>query len=97
MLSLHRPTSSSSSTTNFPWLARCLLICVLLPLLFVTCSCFTYIAEERTWTYSKHISHDRYPASLQAHLSDLEKTHHAITIHCCDIADTEKTTCSIVA
>jgi hypothetical protein len=33
-----------------------------------------YIAAERTWTYSKHISHDRYPASLLARRSDLQKT-----------------------
>jgi hypothetical protein len=34
--------------------------------LLVTCNCFTYIAEERTWTYIKHISRDRYPGSLLA-------------------------------
>jgi hypothetical protein len=33
-----------------------------------------YIAAERTWTYSKHISRDRYPASLLARRSDLQKT-----------------------
>jgi hypothetical protein len=51
MLNLHRPTSSSS-TTNFPCLSPCLLVRVLLPLIFVTCNWFTYIAEERTWTFS---------------------------------------------
>jgi hypothetical protein len=35
-----------------------------------------YITGERTWTYSysKHISRDRYPASLLARRSDLQKT-----------------------
>jgi hypothetical protein len=75
MLSLHRPTSSSSSTTNFPWLSPCFLVRVLLSLIFVTCNCFIYIGEERTWTYSKHISRDRYPASLLARRSDIQKTH----------------------
>jgi hypothetical protein len=42
-LSLRRPTSSSSSTTNFPWLSPCLLVRVLLPLLF------TRICSELNW------------------------------------------------
>jgi hypothetical protein len=33
-----------------------------------------YIAAERTRTYSKRISRDRYPASLLARRSDLQKT-----------------------
>jgi hypothetical protein len=33
----------------------------------------TCIAAERTWTYSKHISRDRYPASLLARRSGLLK------------------------
>jgi hypothetical protein len=33
-----------------------------------------YIATERTWTYSKHISHDCYSASLLARRSDLQET-----------------------
>jgi hypothetical protein len=65
-LSLRRPTSSSSS---------CLLVRVILPLLFVTSNCFTYIAEERTRAYSKHISRNCYPASLLALRSDLQKSH----------------------
>jgi hypothetical protein len=85
MLSLHRPTSSSSSTTSFSWLSPCLLVRVLLRLLFVTCKSFTFISEERTWTYSKYISCDRYPASLLARRSDLQKTRHVITIKCCDV------------
>jgi hypothetical protein len=36
---------------------------------------FTYIAEERTWTYSKRIWRDLYPASLLARRWDLQKTH----------------------
>jgi hypothetical protein len=72
--SLHRPTSSSS-TTNFAWLSPCLLVRVLLPLLFAICSCVAYIAEERTWTYSKHLSRDRYPANTLARRSHLHKTH----------------------
>jgi hypothetical protein len=32
------------------------------------------IAAERTWTYSKGISRDRYPANLLARRSDLQKT-----------------------
>jgi hypothetical protein len=48
MLSLHKSTSNSSSTTKFPWLFPWLFVRLLLPLLFVTCDCFTYIAEERT-------------------------------------------------
>jgi hypothetical protein len=75
MLSLHRPIYSSSSTTNFLWLSPCLLVRVLLPLLLVTCNCFTYIAVELTWTYSKHKSSDRYPVSLLARRSDLQKTY----------------------
>jgi hypothetical protein len=31
-------------------------------------------AAEQTWTYSKHISCDHYPASLLAHQCDLQKT-----------------------
>jgi hypothetical protein len=34
----------------------------------------TYIAAERTCTYSKHIWRDHYPASLLARRSDLQKT-----------------------
>jgi hypothetical protein len=34
----------------------------------------SYIAAERTRTYSKHISRDYYPASLLARRSDLQKT-----------------------
>jgi hypothetical protein len=30
----------------------------------LTANGFRYIAAERTWTYSKHISRDRYPSSL---------------------------------
>jgi hypothetical protein len=54
-----------------------LLVRVPLPQIFVICNCFTYtcIAEEWTWTYSKHISRDRYPASLLARRSDLQKIH----------------------
>jgi hypothetical protein len=33
-----------------------------------------YISAERTWTYSKHISRDRYPASILARRSDLQNT-----------------------
>jgi hypothetical protein len=73
--SLHRPTSNSSSTTNFPCLSPCLLFRVLLPPLFVTCNCFSYIAEGRTWAYSKHVSRDHYPGSLLARRSDLQKIH----------------------
>jgi hypothetical protein len=51
----------------------CLLLRLLLPLLFVTCNCFTYVAEERTWTYSKYISRDRYPDNLLARRSDYRK------------------------
>jgi hypothetical protein len=95
--SLHRPTSSSS-TTNFPWLSPCLLVRVLLPILLVACNRFAYIAEERIWTLSKHISRDRYPASLLARQSDIQKICHVIIIRCCDVtADTDKTTSSIVA
>jgi hypothetical protein len=65
-LSLHRPTST--------WLSPYLLVSVL-PLLFVTCNCFTYVAERRTCTYSKYISRDRYPASLLVRRWDLQKTH----------------------
>jgi hypothetical protein len=67
--------NSSSSTTNFPWLSPCLLVRALLPLLFITCNCFTYTAKERTWTYSKHISCDRYPARLLARRKNVQKTH----------------------
>jgi hypothetical protein len=42
-----------------------------------------YVDAERTWTYSKHISCDRYPASLLAHRSDLQKTRHMVFSHCC--------------
>jgi hypothetical protein len=98
ILSLHRPTSSSSSTTNFSWLSLSLFVHVLLLLLFVTCNSFTYIAEEQTWAYSKYISRDHYPASLLVRLLDLQKTHHVISVHCCDITtDTEITASSIVA
>jgi hypothetical protein len=31
--------------------------------------------EERAWTYSKRISHDRYAANLLGRRSDLQKTH----------------------
>jgi hypothetical protein len=44
-------------------------------------STLTYIDTERTWTYSKHISHDRYPASLLACQSDLQKTQLPILLH----------------
>jgi hypothetical protein len=38
------------------------------------CFCrYCYIAAERTWTYSKRISRDRYPAYLLARRSDLQK------------------------
>jgi hypothetical protein len=53
---------------------------VLLPLLFVTCNCFSYIDEEGTWTYSKHTSCDRCPASLLARRSDLQKTHVTLSL-----------------
>jgi hypothetical protein len=33
----------------------------------------TFIAPERTWTYSKHISRDLYPASLLSCRSDHQK------------------------
>jgi hypothetical protein len=36
--------------------------------------CHSYMAAERTWSYSKHISRDRYPANPLARLSDLQKT-----------------------
>jgi hypothetical protein len=84
MLNLHRPTSSSSSTMNFPWISPCLLVHVLLLLLIITCNCFTYIAEERTWAYSKHISHDRYPATLMMCRSILQKT--LLPLLLCDLA-----------
>jgi hypothetical protein len=58
-----------------------LLVYVLLPLLLLlTRNCperilwLTYVAAEWTWTYSKHILHDRYPASLLACHLDLQKT-----------------------
>jgi hypothetical protein len=41
----------------------------------------TYIAAERTWTYSKHISRDRYPASVLARRSDLQKTELPLLLH----------------
>jgi hypothetical protein len=41
----------------------------------------TYIAAERIWTYSKHISRDRYPASLLACRSDLQKTQIPLFLH----------------
>jgi hypothetical protein len=84
-LSLLRPTSNSS---------------VLLVLIRseLTAHGSRYVAAERTWTCSKHTLRDRYPASLLARRSDLEKTFHVITIHYCDvIADTENTVSSIVA
>jgi hypothetical protein len=40
----------------------------------------TYTVAERIWTYSKHISRDRYPASLLAHRSDVQKTQ---LLYCC--------------
>jgi hypothetical protein len=43
----------------------------------------SYIAAERTWNYSEHISRDRYPASLLARRSDLQKIHHVVSVHCC--------------
>jgi hypothetical protein len=60
-------------------LTACLLVRVFLPLL-LTHNCLeqilslSYTAAERTWTYNKHISRDRYPASLLARRSDLQKT-----------------------
>jgi hypothetical protein len=39
-----------------------------------------YIAGERTWTHSKHISRDRYPVSPLARRSDLQK--HSF-LYCC--------------
>jgi hypothetical protein len=59
MLSVHRPTSSST-TTNFPSLSPCLLVHVFLPLLFVTCNYFTYITDERT-RITGNTSRDHYP------------------------------------
>jgi hypothetical protein len=57
-------------------LLACLLACVLLPLLLLVIALneFCYIAAERTWTYSKHISLDRYPGSPMAGRSDQQKT-----------------------
>jgi hypothetical protein len=43
----------------------------------------SYIAAEWTWTYSKHISRDRYAANLLARRSDLQKKGHVVSIHCC--------------
>jgi hypothetical protein len=40
-----------------------------------------YIAEERTLTYSKHISRDRYPANLLVSRSDLQKTQLPLLLH----------------
>jgi hypothetical protein len=34
----------------------------------------TYVAAERTWSYSKHIARYRYPARLLARRPDLQKT-----------------------
>jgi hypothetical protein len=42
-----------------------------------------YTAAEQTWTYGKHISRDRYPASLLARSLDLKKTRHVASGHCC--------------
>jgi hypothetical protein len=42
-----------------------------------------YIAAERTWTYNKHISFDRYPSSLLPCRSDLQKTRHVVSVYCC--------------
>jgi hypothetical protein len=60
---------------NFPCLSLCLTVSVHLSLLLVICNRFTYIAEERTRTCNKHITRDRYPVSLLARRSDLQKTH----------------------
>jgi hypothetical protein len=43
----------------------------------------TSTAAERTWIYNKHISRDRYPASLLAGRTDLQKTRHVVYMHCC--------------
>jgi hypothetical protein len=85
MLILHRSTSNFSA--------------LLLPIRSeLTAHGSRYIAAERTWTCSKHISRDRYSASLLGRRSDLQKSCHVITIHCCNFtADTENTASSIVA
>jgi hypothetical protein len=41
----------------------------------ITAHLSRYIAAERTWTCNKHISRDRYPASLLARRSYLQKTY----------------------
>jgi hypothetical protein len=75
MLSLHRPTSSSSSTTNFQWLPHCLLVSLLL----VTCNCFTYVHGRGTDMGSTvNTSRDRYLASLLARRSDLKAVSHLL-------------------
>jgi hypothetical protein len=43
----------------------------------------TYIAAERTWTYSEHISCNSYLAGLLARLSDLQKTQFPILLRVC--------------
>jgi hypothetical protein len=61
MLSLHRQISNSSV--------------LLVPIRSeFTAHGSRYIAAERTWTCSKHISRDRYPAGLVERRSDLQKT-----------------------
>jgi hypothetical protein len=49
--------------------------------LLVTALSLTYITAERTWTYCKHISRDRYPGNLLARRSDLQKTTYS-TVAC---------------
>jgi hypothetical protein len=64
-------------TFSLSWFCMTSACCLLL---FVTCNYFTYIGEERTWTYSKHISRDRYPASLLARRSDLQIKHITLSL-----------------
>jgi hypothetical protein len=61
--------------------AHCLLATTHSKLPWTNSDTLTYIAVEWTWTYSKHVSRDCYPAHLLARQSDLQKTQIPLLLH----------------
>jgi hypothetical protein len=77
--STHKIFKSHVKSSEADFLYSSALLVLIRSELTVHDSCYT--AAEWTWTYSKHISCDRYPASLLACRLDLQKTQLLLLLH----------------
>jgi hypothetical protein len=84
---LHSPTSSSSTSRGYPLLRTDCTGCSRNSAAATArdsdmprVNSETYIAAERTWTYSERISRDRYVASVLARRSGVEKEHNSLLL-----------------